>query len=392
MSKSFDPYDQWLGIPAAQQPANHYRLFGLPLFEGDLEVIANVTQQVMARVREFQIGPRSEYSQRLLNELAAARVCLKDTERKAKYDAELRTQLEPPKLPPTGQTQPAVNKPVERPAAASAPPTPPGAPAVPAQSAISGTNTPPFGLPRPPAFNWRKRVFKPQLMWILAAACMTALALVAAVIVGIPLMKSSGDGGGSTSVATMQDAPIKTPQPLKVSPKRSKTEKQDQTNNASITQAARRAPDSTSSTSESSPPIVVLTYNGPIRLVKLQSRIRYLNNRLYEFGELPAELNGLVFTELTGGKPQPITMRAPAGATVYVFTDPRDLPEYGDTQGLHELLGRSGWTEKANVPSRERHMKHMRVFGKTFENPTTVTLPAAGFTGVSIASGWLELE
>ena len=36
---TFDPYHQWLGIPAAEQPPNHYRLLGVPLLESDLDVI-----------------------------------------------------------------------------------------------------------------------------------------------------------------------------------------------------------------------------------------------------------------------------------------------------------------------------------------------------------------
>ncbi len=162
MTDSFDPYDQWLGIPAAQQPANHYRLFGLPLFEGDPDVIANATQRVMAQVRTYQIGPRSEYSQQLLNELAAARVCLKDAEKKKQYDSELRTQLAPPKLPPSVQTQPATVGPaaVEPPIPASIPTT------LTAQPATSTTDNPYFGWTKTDIFDWRKRVLKPQSIWI----------------------------------------------------------------------------------------------------------------------------------------------------------------------------------------------------------------------------------
>ncbi len=208
MTDSFDPYDQWLDIPPAQQPANHYRLFGLPLFESDPEVIANVTQQVMARVRKFQIGPRSEYSQRLLNELAAARVCLKDAETKAKYDAELRAQLATPKLPPVAQTQPAVNKPVKPPAATITPPTPSAAPAVPAQSATSGKNTLQFGLPTTPAFDWRTRFVKPWSILIVAAASLSIFAL--GMLLG-SWMYSSKEKSATPIVASPVEVPNKPP-------------------------------------------------------------------------------------------------------------------------------------------------------------------------------------
>ncbi len=41
----FDPYHKWLGIPAKDQPANHYRLLGLDLFEADAEVIESAAMR-----------------------------------------------------------------------------------------------------------------------------------------------------------------------------------------------------------------------------------------------------------------------------------------------------------------------------------------------------------
>ena len=86
----FDVYVQWLGIRDAERPPNHYRLLGLEPFEPDPDVIANAADRQMAHVRRFQNGPRSEMSQRLLNELAAAKVCLLRPELKADYDERLR--------------------------------------------------------------------------------------------------------------------------------------------------------------------------------------------------------------------------------------------------------------------------------------------------------------
>ena len=40
MSEKFDPYHEWLGIPASEQPPNHYRLLGTTLFEANLDVLA----------------------------------------------------------------------------------------------------------------------------------------------------------------------------------------------------------------------------------------------------------------------------------------------------------------------------------------------------------------
>ena len=93
MASVFDPYLRWLGIRDSQRPLNHYRLLGLDLFESDPDVIASAADRQMAHVRTFQTGEHAEVTQRILNELAAARVSLLKPDRKAAYDAELRTQF-----------------------------------------------------------------------------------------------------------------------------------------------------------------------------------------------------------------------------------------------------------------------------------------------------------
>lgn len=106
MNHAFDPYHQWLGISPKDQPPNHYRLLGIDLFESDLDVITNAAFQRMAHVRTFQLGVHSAISQTLLNELAAAKVCLLDPEKKAAYDAHLRQEIAPPLAsPPANQEQ-----------------------------------------------------------------------------------------------------------------------------------------------------------------------------------------------------------------------------------------------------------------------------------------------
>jgi hypothetical protein len=90
---SFDPYYKWLGIPASEQPPNHYRLLGLSLFETNSDAIDNAADRQMAHLRTFQAGPEGAHSQRLLNEIAAARLTLLDPSRRWAYDDALRTQL-----------------------------------------------------------------------------------------------------------------------------------------------------------------------------------------------------------------------------------------------------------------------------------------------------------
>ncbi len=93
MSESFNGYHVWLGIPPSEQPPNHYRLLGIAIFETDLDVIDHAADRQMAHVRTFQSGRNAGLSQQILNELAAARVCLLNAQRKADYDGELRAKL-----------------------------------------------------------------------------------------------------------------------------------------------------------------------------------------------------------------------------------------------------------------------------------------------------------
>ena len=93
MAEAFDPYLRWLGIRDPARPPNHYRLLGLDLFESDSDVIAVAADRQMAHVRTFQTGQFAPLSQRLLNELATARICLLKPEKKAVYDALLKKQL-----------------------------------------------------------------------------------------------------------------------------------------------------------------------------------------------------------------------------------------------------------------------------------------------------------
>lgn len=124
MSSSFDPYYKWLGIRPEEQPPNHYRLLGIAIFETDPDVIASAADQRMAHVRSFQTGRHVEQSQRILNEIAAARVCLLNPEKKAAYDASLRqmevTSVEPSPLDVSplgldlGPTKPPLHAPAKR--------------------------------------------------------------------------------------------------------------------------------------------------------------------------------------------------------------------------------------------------------------------------------------
>ena len=88
----FDAYYKWLGIPPSDQPPNFYRLLGVVLYESDPDVIEAAADQRMAHIRTYQTGKHGAASQKILNELAEARLTLLNPTKKAGYDASLRSQ------------------------------------------------------------------------------------------------------------------------------------------------------------------------------------------------------------------------------------------------------------------------------------------------------------
>ncbi len=99
MSSEFDPYHRWLGIPRKHQPADHYRLLGIELFEADPEVIRDAGERQSGHVRRYALGQHFAVCQRILNEIGAAKACLLDPVKKAQYDATLQR-------PPSAATTP----------------------------------------------------------------------------------------------------------------------------------------------------------------------------------------------------------------------------------------------------------------------------------------------
>jgi len=93
MSDVFDPYYEWLGISPKDQPPNHYRLLALDLLEESPNVISHAASRQMTYVRTFQNGDHAEESQKLLNQISAAKLCLLRPQTKAAYDGRLRSEL-----------------------------------------------------------------------------------------------------------------------------------------------------------------------------------------------------------------------------------------------------------------------------------------------------------
>lgn len=99
MSDQFDPYREWLGIAPEEHPLDHYRLLGIDRFENEPIIINRAADARMSEVRIHQTGPRGRHTQQLLNEIAAARVCLVDVESKQAYDSRL-SGSSPVQVPP----------------------------------------------------------------------------------------------------------------------------------------------------------------------------------------------------------------------------------------------------------------------------------------------------
>lgn len=95
-SDPFDPYYIWLGIPPEEQPADYYRLLGVRRFETNADVIESAAHRQIAHVRSYSLGPHGPLSQKILNELARAKVGLLDPKRRADYDARLKSKSKSP--------------------------------------------------------------------------------------------------------------------------------------------------------------------------------------------------------------------------------------------------------------------------------------------------------
>jgi hypothetical protein len=91
---------QWLDLPAAPWPPNHYSLLGLPRGETDVALIEERVHQRIDLVRRYQLS-HSEQATEAMNRLAQALVCLTDAASKRAYDASL--GIEAPALPTAAQ-------------------------------------------------------------------------------------------------------------------------------------------------------------------------------------------------------------------------------------------------------------------------------------------------
>ncbi|HJT32549.1 MAG TPA: WD40 repeat domain-containing protein [Pirellulales bacterium] len=89
MPESFDPYRVWLSIPPESRPPTHYQLLGVSPDEHDPTVINAAVMRQSAYVRNYQVGKYAEQAAQILNEVQAAKACLLDPAKRARYDAGL---------------------------------------------------------------------------------------------------------------------------------------------------------------------------------------------------------------------------------------------------------------------------------------------------------------
>lgn len=135
-NETFDPYAQWLGLNLREQPLDHYLLLGLERYEADPARIEQRADERMRLVRSFQTGPRGRYTQKLMNELAAAKLCLLSPAAKQAYDEQLAlwSQETLAGRAADGDVGPASLEPVT----------------VSSESPVAAVLPPPIGAPEPP--------------------------------------------------------------------------------------------------------------------------------------------------------------------------------------------------------------------------------------------------
>lgn len=197
---AFDPYHKWLGIRPKDQPPHHYRLLGIDALENDLDVIDAAANRIMSYLKEIATGDQAAHSQKLLNEVAQARLCLLNRDRKAAYDAELKAKLA---TRPAKSAKPA--KPKAKPAASKRGPLPMVKPTPKVEPIPVGVTVEPTPV--------TLRMEKPRARsddegyppWLLPAvgACVLVMAIVLLLILVLVL---GGDDSGDPNTPSIAEA------------------------------------------------------------------------------------------------------------------------------------------------------------------------------------------
>jgi len=94
MVAEFNPYRTLLKIDSDDSPPDHYTLLGISHFEPDSEAIENAAEKRISFLQDLANSEYLDESQKLLNEVAAARRCLLSPHEKIAYDEGLRRRQE----------------------------------------------------------------------------------------------------------------------------------------------------------------------------------------------------------------------------------------------------------------------------------------------------------
>ncbi len=163
VNPSFNPYHEFLGLDPRLTAPTYYQLLGLVPEESDPARITAAAERALAQVRGCRPGQQAAAWARLLDELTAAKTCLRDPVQKAAYDAagpaagpapptappahgaDARWVPEiPPSTPPAHRPQPAPGTP-----AAARNPLPPTGVRI-LDGTLAATPLPPTAAPHPP--------------------------------------------------------------------------------------------------------------------------------------------------------------------------------------------------------------------------------------------------
>jgi hypothetical protein len=350
MADSFDPYHKWLGISPKDQPPNHYRLLAIELFESDPDVIESAADQRMSHVRTFQSGQNSAVSQRLLNELSTAKLCLLHPQKKADYDRQLRQKIEPAASPPpsVGNALRGVLNPSNFGTGINAPPPSVGnglRAVPPADSAVVPL---PLGEPAPLVIasssttGIHRRTQRKPPIWQQPAVLAVAAAAIVLAALGIyflsaggksPVVAKASPATHPSTIATKSTVPVK-------------ADKKAAKDSATAPEAAS-APDTTTSSSSSTKPdfeIIAADWL-PGKTIDLLKRIDLKRDSLagewrMEGKELvaPGAPFGNLQAPVTAPDEYTLTLVANCGETA------RDVMVGLPIDGRHVLLCLDGWT------------------------------------------------
>jgi len=112
----FDPYQKWFGISVKQRPPSYYELLGVEIYESSVDVLEKAIGQRVEFLQAVSNGEHVADAQKVLNEVANARLCLLDSEKKRLYDQTLQVSNDSLQKP---DRQSVNKKTIERPLSAS---------------------------------------------------------------------------------------------------------------------------------------------------------------------------------------------------------------------------------------------------------------------------------